>query len=93
MGADPGLVWRAASVVGFLCLVGAYIANQRGACRADSVRYLVSNVVGAGILALYSAIIGEWVFVALEGFWCGASVHALATVGRRRAAKPLESES
>ena len=30
MGTEPGLVWRALSVVGFLCLVGAYVVNQRG---------------------------------------------------------------
>jgi len=78
---DPGLLWRCISVAGFLLLVGAYIANQRGYTVADSWRYLLANAVGAGVLAGYSAVIGEWVFVALEGFWCAASLVALA---RRR---------
>ena len=86
MGHDPGLLWRALSVAGFLCLVGAYIANQRGACRATSRRYLFANAVGSGVLAAYSAVIGEWVFVALEGFWCVASCWALIReLGRPRA--------
>jgi len=74
---EPGFIWRAVSVAGFLCLVGAYIANQRGACRATSRRYLLANVIGSGLLAAYSAVIREWVFVALEGFWFAASAWAL----------------
>ena len=77
MPADPALAWRAASVGGFLLLVGAYIANQRHWTRPESWRYLVANALGSGILALYSGVIGEWVFVALEGFWCLASLLAL----------------
>lgn len=74
---EPGVAWRAASVVGLLCLVIAYLVNQRGACRPDAAGYLGVNALGAGLLAAYSAVIGEWVFVALEGFWCVASLWAL----------------
>jgi hypothetical protein len=84
MGTEPGLVWRALSVAGLLCLVGAYLANQRGRCQATSRRYLLANAAGAGVLAAYSAVIGEWVFVALEGFWCVASLWALRGNGPRR---------
>lgn len=74
---EPGLLWRALSVAGFLALVGAYLANQRGWCKASSRRYLLANAAGSGLLAAYSGVIGEWVFVALEGFWCAASAWAL----------------
>lgn len=80
---EPGLVWRALSVAGFLALVGAYLANQRGWCRASSRRYLLANAAGSGLLAAYSGVIGEWVFVALEGFWCVASAWALGQELRR----------
>lgn len=73
----PGLAWRVISIAGFLFLVGAFLVNQRGRCRPDSARYLLANAVGSGLLAAYSVAIGEWVFVALEGFWCAASVWAL----------------
>ena len=86
MGTEPGIVWRVLSVAGFLFLVGAYLANQRGRCRATSRRYLLANVVGSGLLALYSGIIREWVFVALEGFWCVASLLALLRELRLRTA-------
>jgi hypothetical protein len=85
--APPGPAWRLASVAGMLCLVVAYLVNQRGRTRPDSVRYLAANAVGAGVLAAYSVALGEWVFVALEGFWCVASLHAL----KRRRELPLES--
>lgn len=80
-----GTAWQVASIAGFLCLVGAYLVNQRGRCRADSTRYLLANALGAGLLAAYSVAIGEWVFVALEGFWCLASVWALQTRAARQA--------
>jgi hypothetical protein len=79
-----GTAWQVASIAGFLCLVGAYLVNQRGRCRSDSTRYLLANALGAGLLAAYSVAIGEWVFVALEGFWCLASVWALQTRGARQ---------
>ena len=80
MDAGVGTLWQAASVAGLLCLVIAYLVNQRGGCRADSPRYLAANAAGAGVLAAYSAVIEEWVFVGLEGFWCVASLFALVTV-------------
>jgi hypothetical protein len=83
---SPGVLWQIASVVGLLCLVIAYLVNQRGGCRADSPRYLGANVAGAGVLAAYSAVIEEWVFVGLEGFWCVASLFALVSALKTRPA-------
>jgi len=73
-------VWRAFSVVGFLLLVSAYLLNQRGILTADSRRYLGMNTVGAALLAVYSWWIGEWIFVALEGFWAIASLWAVLSL-------------
>lgn len=63
------LAMKAASVVGLVLLVVAYVLNQRGAWHPKERPYLAANAVGAALLAVYSAWIGEWVFVALEGFW------------------------
>ena len=79
---DPGLAWRVVSIVGFLGLVSAYLVNQTGGCRPDGWRYLLANAVGAGLLAAYSWVIGEPVFVGLEGFWCVASVFRLVKPAR-----------
>jgi hypothetical protein len=87
MPADPGTLWKTVSIVGFLLLVGAYLVNQAGRCPPDSPRYLVANILGAGMLAAYSARIDEPVFVGLEGFWCLASTVALVRRGRRPAAE------
>jgi len=80
---EPGLTWQVASVVGFLCLVVAYLVNQRGRCSPESPRYLGVNAFGAGLLAAYSARIGEPVLMALEAFWCVASLLALYRTGPR----------
>ena len=77
MPTEPGLWWRVASVAGLLFLVLAYLVNQAGRCRPDSPRYLGANALGSGLLTAYSALIHEWVFVGLEGFWCLASLWAL----------------
>ena len=81
---DPGFAWRAASIAGFLMLVTAFLVNQNGRCRPDSRRYLGANALGAGLLAAYSGVIHEPVFVALEGFWSAASVWALLRVKAAR---------
>jgi len=88
---DPGLAWRALSVAGFLLLVGAFLANQAGRWPTQGRRYLGANALGAGILAAYSGAIQEWVFVALESFWCVASVWIL--VRRASGVKPAQAHS
>ena len=88
MPAEPGMLWRAVSVLGLLLLVLAYLVNQAGRTSSDSRRYLLANALGAGLLTVYSMIIGEWVFVLLEGFWCLASVWALRRPMRARDAVP-----
>lgn len=79
---EPGVIWRVASVVGMLLLVGAYLVNQRGLCRPTSARYLGANALGSGMLAAYSWRIDEFVFVGLEGFWCVATLAALVKARR-----------
>ncbi len=71
-------MWRTVSITGMLLLVVAYLANQRGIWTADSRKYLWANAAGAALLTAYSATIGEWVFVVLEGFWCFAAFSGLA---------------
>ena len=92
MPEDPGLAWRAVSVAGFLMLVSAFLVNQTGRCRPDSRRYLGANALGAGLLAAYSAVIHEPVFVALEGFWSAASLVALLRV-KARGSDPQQGRS
>ena len=78
MPIEPSLAWKLASAAGLALLVAAYLVNQSGRCRADSPRYLLANALGSGLLAAYSLLIDEPIFVVLEVFWCAASVVALA---------------
>jgi hypothetical protein len=82
MPVEPSLAWSLASAAGLVCLIAAYLTNQAGRCRTDGPAYLLANAVGAGTLAAYSLVIDQPVFVALEGFWCAASLVALARRNR-----------
>jgi len=76
------LALKVASAVGLILLVGAYLLNRRGVLGPLSKTYLLANGVGAGLLAVYSWWIQEWVFVALEGFWSVVSFWPLVRRSR-----------
>ena len=72
------VAWRLASILGMLLLVLGYVLNHRGRWSPQSIPYLAANSLGGLVLAVYSWHIGEWVFVALEGFWSWVSAVPLA---------------
>jgi hypothetical protein len=67
---------------GLLLVMGAFVAGLRGWLQPSARIYLLLNGVGAGLLAWYSAVIGVWIFVVLEGVWSvvafGSLVRGLA---------------
>jgi len=81
---DPGTPWRVFSVVGFLLLVVPYLLAVWRRCAPDGWRFLLSNALGSGMLAVYSGVIGEIVFLLLEGMWCVGSLVKLTETLRSR---------
>ncbi|WP_329108444.1 hypothetical protein OG792_07205 [Micromonospora sp. NBC_01699] len=65
-------------VLGALLILAAFAANQLRRMDPHSVRYLLLNVVGAGILAVLAAIHHSWGFLLLEGTWTIVSLISLA---------------
>ena len=69
-----------------LLVLGAFIANQRYGLHSDSVRFLVLNAVGTGVLAGVAGVNGDLGFLLLEGVWSVVSalslVRALRTGGQ-----------
>lgn len=69
-------------IVGLVALLGAFISNTLGRLASDSAAYLGLNVLGSGILTVYSVITAAWVFFPLELVW---TLVAAAQLARRRA--------
>lgn len=65
------------ALVGSLLVLGAYIASQRGALRAEQRTYIALNFLGAGILAAVAIVERQWGFLLLEGTWALVSVYSL----------------
>ena len=67
-----GLV-DAFGIVGLVTLLAGFLGNLMGRVPASGALYGWLNVVGSGILAVYSVLIAAWVFFPLEVIWAGAA--------------------
>lgn len=72
-------------VAGALLILAAYTAAQFDYLDQHSRRYLVLNVVGAGILAVLAFAEEQWGFLLLETVWTLVSAWGLFQVMRGRA--------
>lgn len=78
------LTWvDAFGIVGLVTLLAGFLGNLVGRVPATGALYGWLNLVGSGILAVYSVLIEAWVFFPLEVIWALAAGVALV----RRQAK------
>jgi hypothetical protein len=83
---------QAVQILGALLVLVAFALSQRRLVDAESLRYLVPNLVGSAALAADAYAGGQWGFVLLEGAW--SLVSALGVIARigqrgfRRAKQP-----
>jgi hypothetical protein len=68
---------------GSLLILAAFAAAQLGRLDVRSVRYLVLNIAGAGVLAVVAAAHASWGFLLLEGTWTIVSALSLLSVLRQ----------
>lgn len=73
---------QAIQVVGALMILAGFAGTQLGRMRADSLVYLVLNLVGAIVLTVLAVIEEQWGFVLLEGVWSAVSLWSLSRVLR-----------
>ena len=73
---------QAIQVVGALLILAGFAGTQLGRMRADSLVYLVLNLVGAIVLTVLAVIEEQWGFVLLEGVWSAVSLWSLSRVLR-----------
>lgn len=68
------LTWTdALGIVGLVTLLAGFLGNLMGRVPASSTAYSWLNLVGSGILAVYSVLIAAWVFFPLEVVWAVAA--------------------
>lgn len=63
----------ALGIVGLVTLLAGFLGNLVGRIPATSRLYAALNLVGSGILAVYSWLIAAWVFFPLEVVWALAA--------------------
>lgn len=71
-------------IVGLLTLLGGFLGNLAGRLSANGALYPTLNLVGSGILAVYSVLIQAWVFFPLEVVWAIAAGVVLVKKGLSR---------
>ena len=70
-------------VIGFIgtfLVLGAYFLLSTGRIKAASVQYQGINLVGAGLLTLYGALLAAWASIALNAIWGLIALIALIRV-------------
>ena len=75
-------------IVGLVTLLAGFLGNLVGRIPANGRLYPALNLVGSGILAVYSALIEAWVFFPLEVIWALAAGVSLAKVAAKKKAAP-----
>ncbi|HEX2021981.1 MAG TPA: hypothetical protein VHH36_04665 [Candidatus Thermoplasmatota archaeon] len=76
----------ALGIVGLVTLLAGFLGNLVGRIPAEGAAYGWLNMVGSGILAVYSVLIAAWVFFPLEVVWAVAAGVSLLRRGRSREA-------
>jgi hypothetical protein len=70
-------ILQVAQIVGALLVLAAFVAAQLRLLRQESLRYLLLNTVGAGILAVLAFEERQWGFLLLEGAWTLVSLRGV----------------
>jgi hypothetical protein len=75
-------VLQVVSVLGALCVLAAYAANQLRFIGPANLSYSVLNFVGSAVLTAIAVIESQWGFLLLEGVWALVSLWGIITVLR-----------
>lgn len=78
----------AIQVSGSLLVLAAFALSQLGVLNAKSIRYLLLNIVGSGVLAVDALLEHQWGFLLLEGVWALVSAASLIAILRARRGTP-----
>lgn len=69
-------------IVGAIVVLAGFVANQRFGLSSDSVWFVLSNAVGASVLAVAAGVGGDIGFLIVEGVWAIVSWASLPRILR-----------
>lgn len=72
--------------VGVGLLLVAFVLNLIGKLSETGRTYLILNIVGAGMSAIYAGLSGAIPFIVLESVWAGAAAVRLLTPKKKASA-------
>ncbi len=71
------MIHQIASLIGAFCVLGAYIAHQRGWLSIRNRSYSAINLVGSLLLVWVAIVDGRLGFILLNGTWALVSIPPL----------------
>lgn len=71
-------------LVGAVLILAGFVLAQAGKLQTDSLRYLLLNLFGGGMLAGVAAVDGDTGFLLLEGVWTVVAAYSLVRLVRAR---------
>lgn len=75
-------------IVGALLVLAGFAAAQLGRWSTESIQYLITNLVGASLLAVTAAASEQWGFLLLNATWAAVALVGLVGALRRHGGPP-----
>ena len=71
-------VYFTIGISGLVLLLGAFFLLETNKISRHSKPYLVANIIGSALLAVYALSLQSWPFVVLESVWAAFATYELA---------------
>jgi hypothetical protein len=80
----PDYVFQLLSVIGAIVILAAFVLNQAGKLKLETIGYQLLNVIGGAALFSTAVVERQYGFILLEGAWTIVSAWGLVRVMRQR---------
>jgi hypothetical protein len=77
------ILYQAVQITGAVLILAAFTAAQVGWLGRKSLRYLLPNMIGSGMLAVLALTGRQWGFLLLEGAWAVISLGGVVSAVSR----------